>query len=275
MPNILVAPPPSTDAHAAWPPSSAHRWVECPASVLPAPRDLSDKTAAKVGTAAHLLCAYALSQGLQAADEVSSIMLDVPGATEFHLMPMRPESGYPVRIEPEMRMAYRMMYAFAAGADRIWIECKLKLIAGTIWGTADLVALHKRALYIVDLKYGTWPIDSPRHNRQLYVYAAAASRRLHALGVVEANLPVIVGAVQPRRSDGQCVLQSQIGFVEDMLPESAIARYYGATMYPEKVHAGTWCEYCLHRHDCTALREYASRVASDTFGDLTWKVKAK
>lgn len=143
-----------TRAHALFGPSSAHRWLNCPASIRIAEENADilakiearkDKRAAEEGTLAHA--------HLESLLTVNAIRDDVDPVMEGH-----------VRWAAEEIKKYQ---------GDLKVESKVSINAD-IWGTADAIVENAETLHIFDFKYGKHPVLAEQ-NKQLGLYAIAAS----------------------------------------------------------------------------------------------------
>jgi hypothetical protein len=131
--------------HAIYAPSSAHRWLECPASIERSAALPSITTqAAQVGTYAHEVFEKGYSVG--ATEEMIE---HVSGATAELFKRVG---------EAKLFREYHLP---------VWRV--LGLSQPLIYGTADVVALGEDRAWVIDLKYGKHSVN-PVENLQLLTY---------------------------------------------------------------------------------------------------------
>jgi len=115
------------------------------------------------------------------------------------------------------------------------------------WGTADIVGVKGATLYIIDLKYGMYPVEAS-WNSQLMIYACAALDTLDGLDHVKAVTMIIY---QPRlKNIDEFTLSRKLlenWKTEKLLPSAQIALgSYG------EYALGTHCRYCPAKSTCVA-----------------------
>jgi hypothetical protein len=115
------------------------------------------------------------------------------------------------------------------------------------WGTADIVGVKGDTLYIIDLKYGMYPV-SALWNPQLMIYACAALDTLDGLEHVKAVTMIIY---QPRLKNIDEFTLSRKSLenwkTTKLLPSAQIALgNYG------EYALGTHCRYCPAKSACVA-----------------------
>lgn len=152
--------------HAACSPSSAHRWLACPASVW-MQQGLPDESSpfAAEGTAAHEAAALALTCGLP-VQPTDTLDADAAAAVQ----------------------AYVDYVEAVAQRHALYVEHPLdiSLITGEpgARGTADALITTDDELIVIDLKFGQGVRVDAERNEQLSIYALAA---LSALPICKAK----------------------------------------------------------------------------------------
>ena len=173
--------------HAILSPSSAERWLSCPASVVLC-KDIPDVTSdyEAEGTEAHKA-----AEGAARAAFAGKKLIDGPDANTAYLPEMLDAAEF------YWSKLIRMGAEHAEFAEAEW-RIDLEGITGEpgAGGTADCVMLIGDTLHIVDFKYGKGVKVEVVHNLQLYLYAMGAYDTLKDFGF-EIN-HVTLTIVQPR-----------------------------------------------------------------------------
>lgn len=245
--------------HALLSPSSAHRWLACPASVG-ASQGIPDTSSvhAAEGSAAHELAAQCLGDTLP--------MEPAP------LVGQQASNG--VAFTAEMAGFVGQYTAFvrvqAAGGE-LMVEQALDLAAITgeagAQGTADAVIIAGPLLHVIDLKYGRGVRVEADNNPQLILYALAALDTLDPLGDI---VDVALTIHQPRL-EHVSTWQTTAEHLRSLLPRirAAAHRALQLTVTPpgpaDFTPGDEQCRWCPARATCTAL---ASQVLDTVKGDF-------
>jgi hypothetical protein len=258
-------------AHAKLSPSSAERWMTCPASVVLSaqfPEDRSSSFAAE-GTAAHELAERSLTNGVDPSVYVGDVI---------HA------DGFDFTVDADMAENVAVYVNFVRGLDTPGLEAlseyEVKLDISGITGeegaegTSDSVVLVGNTLCVVDLKYGRGLKVYAAENPQLAIYALAALDRYSLTHDIES---VRLAIVQPRL-DHIDVWDAPLAWLEDFRGrvETAAGRValaedltddsepLGALVQPSE----KGCVFCPAKGSCRALAEHAARSISADFADL-------
>lgn len=251
-------------AHAKFSPSSAHRWIPCPGSILlesKVPDTSSDY--ADEGTAAHELAERCLVNGTNAADyrgeriavnaktyEVSSEMVD---NVQIYLDLIRSEPQDEAHYEWKSPVGY--------------ITGELKEDGKPATGTADCVLIHGGKLTIIDLKYGRGVQVDAVENQQLGLYALGIIDELsltHKFDQVELVI------VQPRKNhiDRWIAPLPWLGDLRDQIEQAVITedkcKEGGLFLWPGEKQ----CRFCRAKAICPRLAETVLANVADDFVDL-------
>jgi hypothetical protein len=250
-------------SHAKLSPSSAHRWLNCAASVAKqdgAPDESSEF--ADEGTAAHMLASIRLTEG--------DVRVDVIAVTN--------EDGTTRRtfdVTEEME-SYVGVYVNAI-RDRIvddaqlFVEQKLNtgIVSkkyGPITGTGDAVIMipSRRRLEIHDLKYGRGVKVFAKDNPQLFLYGIGGEHDLSWLSDID---EVLVAIHQPRLDH----YDEHVYTIDEL-------RYFGNEVCKQVEdldrggHAevpGSHCKFCPRAAICKTLEKNATDVALGDFKDIS------
>lgn len=171
-------------AHAKLSPSSAHRWLNCPASVIVS-QGLPDSRSAYAaeGTAAHFLASECLTQDVTASYFEKYIAVEDNGDCYFTTLAVGAGNLPYFNAEGEMAEHVQKYLDYVQDTVRdtkgtLFVEQSLSLehITGEpgAKGTSDSVILTDNEIIIVDLKYGMGVKVDAENNQQLMLYALAA-----------------------------------------------------------------------------------------------------
>lgn len=242
--------------HALLSPSSAARWMRCPASVV-VTRDMPEDSSpyAIEGTCAHRLAELLLNgaDGFPAdeAAEVIAAGVDPDSLVE------------PVRVYVD--------YVRSLGSEivtEVSLDISLITKEPEARGTSDAVVFSEGVLHVCDLKYGKGEPVSADGNPQLAIYAGAALAAFDFLGEIR---EVCMHIVQPRLNSisvWRVSVDELMAFLADVTRAGAqCLRLLDANRDPDTVPAEFFqpcakaCRFCRYRGKCTALAKYALSVA--------------
>lgn len=172
-------------AHAKLSPSAAHRWLNCPASVIVS-QGMPDSRSeyAAEGTAAHYLASECLTGNFNlASPHHNSIHVSDNGECKSltYYAPNLPKDVFAIDAEMTENVSRYIDYVNQVVRDTngtLFVEQSLSLehITGEpgAKGTSDSVILTDNEIIIVDLKYGQGVKVDAENNQQLMLYALAA-----------------------------------------------------------------------------------------------------
>lgn len=234
-------------AHALLSPSSAERWINCPASVMLG-RDLPDTTSpyAEEGTRAHELCEMLLN-GSKTSD-LTAALHAAPGEMQ------------------EAALNYRdIMFDKVSGAmketpdARMIVEARLDMREWVpdCWGTGDALILADDRMEVVDFKYGKGVRVDAAHNAQMMLYALGALTSYGSGYLIDR---VRMTIVQPRIgnvSEWETTVSALVKWAEDTVRPAALAALNGTG----RARTGDWCRFCKAKALCPALAGLAQQTA--------------
>lgn len=237
-------------AHAKLSASGAHRWLNCPGSVL-LEQEYPDSTSeyAAEGTLAHEICelklrAYAIepmgktefNKRYAALKKNELYKSEMDGYTEDYLEYIKTVMlSYPVQpaVVAEKRVDYSR---YAAGG----------------FGTADCLVLAGDTIHVIDFKYGKGVAVSAENNPQMMLYALGA---VSAYAMLYSFKNVKMTIVQPRISNVSEFAMS----VADLIKwgeETVIPMAQKALSGEGGYKAGEHCRFCRAKAECKARSEY-------------------
>lgn len=213
-------------AHAQFAPSSAARWLKCPASVaIAAALPNYSSEASEEGTRVHKLIEDAIGGAPIPDDEDDD---DVAYGIELTLAFVE-KLGGPKTVKTETRLAYSEL----------------------VWGTADVFQQQPDITTILDYKNGAMDVVADR-NQQLLTYAVGALEqhgpsKYYRLVIVQPN---------SRTSGEQADVKQAIATLEDVerhreLIDDAVRRGLAG----EAPQPGRHCRYCPAFGNCPATQE--------------------
>lgn len=256
--------------HAALSPSSAHRWIRCPASIraiaqLPKREDVSSPYAHE-GTLAHALAEI---EGRHHFDQTTraeylqeyeawrlnaNLDLDTLGEMKKYIQ------GYLEFIEGQMAQYINATVMFEQRLD--------SGVLGEVWGTSDVVIIGVTddldvVVEIIDLKYGQGHPVSPVDNEQEKLYALGALDTYGRSSLIGPCKTMVLSIYQPRVYNG---VNSWAITADDLrkwrrevvIPVARVALQDGAPFGPSEEA----CMWCPVAGDCTAR---AKKLAGDDF----------
>lgn len=181
-------------AHAKLGASSAHRWMQCPGSlVLEEGMPDTESDAAREGTAAHAVAEACLLNGHEPfeyigepapTDEVEwTVDADMANAVDVYVNHLRELADDFGEHNVEVQVSLAALGDWAEG----------------MFGTADFVGLVDDVLYVRDYKHGKGVVVEAEGNVQFAYYAVGALLHLRERGHdIDAIREVRMGVVQPR-----------------------------------------------------------------------------
>ena len=250
----------NVQAHSILGASSAHRWMNCTASVREieeVPEALRNQTSpeAEEGTKAHEYLAQVLC-----------------GEIGVSAIPIQDEMRESVQYAVDVIRTLLVKAAAEApkGKPYYWVEQKLDLseVHEKCFGTADVVIYFWKAkrLFIVDYKHGKGLLVEVDNNPQLLYYG---------LGVVSSDIPVgevestTMMVIQPRcnHPSGHFVRSwtTPTSTVLDFAFE--VQEKAEEALGPNPVYKpGEWCRWCAALYKCKAVVNNQLAVAQEEFG---------
>jgi hypothetical protein len=248
--------------HAKLSPSSAHRWLYCPASVgfvdqlrhegkIP-PEERSEFT--DEGTVAHNFAAKALEY------------FDAGMEFDWETIP-------DAVMRSHVRAYYDLVISKVTGDGQLFIEHRMPLFySPEDGGTSDAIVLNDEALYVIDLKYGQGVSVEAQDNDQLAIYAESFIRqqKLAADGYPP-SFKVVPIIFQPRAREGAPVREwfTTLGELARKTTSMGIkAQKLRDDPAHEFVAGDKQCRFCPARKLCKVYADYCTADVKEEFGDV-------
>lgn len=240
--------------HSIFGPSSAHRWMRCPRSLIAGHLAGDNPTFyAAEGSIAHWLAEEWLTAGSARAYALN-------GTTHV-------KDGFEITIDEEM-ISYVEEYVNLVESmpGHHYTEVKVDLSKYTpvpSFGTSDHISAEWQKLRVKDLKYGKVWVDATE-NEQGQAYALGAFERLDYLYDFQ---EIEIQICQPRRNNYDVWTISRAELLEfgERYREAAHKAWDPDAPYnPDPIA----CEYCPARFGCPALAAVKVKLAAASFDDL-------
>lgn len=240
--------------HSIFGPSSAHRWMVCPASLIQGHLAGDRPTFfAAEGSVAHWLAEDWL----------------LNGNPYRHVGSIHEKDGFEIEITEEMISFVEEYVAWVSTTPgRHYVEVKVNLSAYTpvpSFGTSDhiFVDAEKRELIVTDLKYGKVVVMA-EDNKQGKCYALGAFDELDWLYDFQT---IRIRIAQPRRDhfDEAVLTREELLEFAEELRVAAHAAWNPEAPYNPDPDA---CEYCPAKRTCPAFVSRAVSIAKGSFDDV-------
>lgn len=264
--------------HAQLSPSSAHRWLNCPASVeLEAKYPNQTSEYAAEGTAAHFLASECLEKNYKAEQYGFNrwIIVKADGNcySEFGDQISCEDTDFAFKVTQDMAENVQSYVGFVRNLSEqthgtLLVEQKLPISQLTgedgATGTADTVILTDDEIIIVDLKYGQGVTVNAEDNEQLHMYALGAFEEYQLLGNFK-RVRLIIH--QPRKNN----ISESVVELEQLTAFAARVK-----VQAQKINSGqtyfqpsnTACKFCKAKGDCKALAQHCIDSVVGDFVDL-------
>ena len=251
--------------HAVLSPSSAERWISCPASVQLSEkyrREETDSVFAREGTAAHALAELhgRLAFGYISEDEFEAGA--VRWEEEFGDVFGPPTNSDREEMFEHARDYVRVVQNLASRYKHSSVHFEERLATGVpqSWGTSDAVIVSPLAVHIVDFKYGKGVRVEAAGNPQLRLYAAGA---LDTYGDLLGDTEIVALTVHQPRLDHTDTEELSPDELRAWREEVVIPAAKLALGPIEKAPFGpseTACRWCPLAGACRARAEYIAEI---------------
>ena len=259
--------------HAVLSPSSAERWISCPASVQLAAkykREETDSIFAREGTAAHALAELHGRLAFEYISEDEFTAGVVRWESEFGDVFGAPTNSDREEMFESAREYVSLIQNLLSRYKNASVHFEERLATGVpqSWGTSDAVIVSPLAVHIVDFKYGKGVRVEAAGNPQLRLYAAGA---LDAYGDLLGDTEIVALTVhQPRlyHTDTEELTPDELrAWREDVVipaAKLALGPVEKAPFGPSEAA----CRWCPLAGACRARAEYIAETDFGTSADL-------
>jgi hypothetical protein len=245
-------------AHSPLGPSSASRWISCPASVKATAHIPNESSVyAMEGTAAHGV-----------AEECERLGVRADHFLDWTIRVDRTDGKQDFECNQEMVDGVNAFLDYCDDLPGISL-CEM-MVHYNRWvddgfGTLDRAKVDGTTLHIIDFKYGKGVEVAAHDNSQLKIYAAGFIQEWGWLfpGVIA----VVLHIVQPRihHFDSYTLLLEDVikWMVDVVAPAARLTKEHRP---PFK--AGDWCRFCKIRATCMVRANYVVEAVTGEFEDL-------
>lgn len=242
-------------AHAKLGPSSAHRWLHCPGSVI-LEAGLVDEGSefAKEGTAAHALAEWCLREGIAPSEMVGDTL-----------------EGVEVTADMANHVADYVDYVrnirAQDGMEALLIEQRVEF---THWvpggfGTSDAIVIGDGLCHVIDLKFGQGVRVDAHRNEQAMLYALGVWQTYGHIYEIDT---FVLHIHQPRLdhvSEFTITVTALLNWAADVVKPAADKAALGT---PEFNPGQKTCQWCKARATCKALAKHNYELTLSKFDDL-------
>jgi hypothetical protein len=241
-----------TRAHSIYAPSSSHRWMICPASIVRDSENIPDQPtmqAAIEGTDAHWVAEQALKLGLAANALIGKKM---PSGAKCHSLMAKFVQQY---------LDYILTHKVKLGGAQYYeVRVTMPKIDPEMFGSADCIHITADgALHIYDLKYGHYLVE-PKDNAQLMCYALGALYRFK--NYIDLAKPVTGHICQPRPTHDDGTFRKAEFTIDQLTKFGKAARQaISKTKVPNpEMVDGDHCALCKREFLCPKLNQIGRKI---------------
>lgn len=238
-------------SHAKLSASGAHRWLECPGSVLLEAEYIDDTSVyAREGTFAHEVAEYMLTN---ATYELPQYIKE----NEYYSTEL---VEYVKQHVDFVREEFNELYKEDKNTQ-IYLETRVEFsdVVPEGFGTADVIITSEKVLKVIDLKFGKGVKVDAKKNPQLRLYGFGAYKEYEWLNDFEV-VEMIISQPRLDHIDGEVMkVEDLIEWAEKYVKPRAFNAYRGL----EEFNPGEkQCKFCKARRSCKARTESMLEVVN-------------
>lgn len=253
--------------HALLSPSSAHRWLACPGSVMlesQLPEESSEFAAE--GTVAHTVAALCLTENYGAHAYVGRIFDDIEVTSDMaDFVQIYVDAVREYAKGGELLVEQRVPIGHVTGEENAA-------------GTSDAIVILDDEIIVIDLKFGRGVIVDAKENDQGRMYALGALHLVGLLGVEPKRVRIVIS--QPRvaaaPSEWDCTVEDLQAFGEHAKQRGyhalQVLRHEDLRAVHHHLRPGDkQCRFCKAKASCPALSTLVAETTGADFEDVTQK----
>ena len=271
-------------SHARFSPSGAHHWMRCVGS-LAMEQGYADQSSqfAEEGTAAHEVCAHALSSGSEAERYLGWFCTLKHGKVLKFAPCVETDSSETTYVVDQNMVDHVQTYldivrGFCATPHSI-LFVEQRVSHGQVigiddqFGTSDATIVSPGLLVVCDFKYGMGVEVSAERNEQLMLYALGALEKYQHIHEIERVRMVVIQPRIENLSEWECSVDELRAFGREAREKAQLAQKLLGTNDPDVIFrelspGEKQCKFCKAKKDCPAMAAMVANVIADDFVDL-------
>lgn len=247
--------PEEQPAHAKLGPSSAHRWLHCPGSVILEAGMVDEGSEfAREGTAAHALAEHCLREGVHPDSQICEMFEGVEVTPEMAFA-VADYVDYVRNIRAQPNMETLMVERRVEFTD--WVP------AG--FGTSDAIVIGDGLCHVIDLKFGQGVRVDAYKNEQAMMYALGVWQTYGHLYEIDT---FVLHIHQPRLdhvSEYTITVKELLEWADTVVKPAAEKALSGEAVFNPGQKT---CQWCKARSTCRALAKHNYELTLSKFDDL-------